>query len=182
MQLSLSNGQLRLASGQTRRAVPSLKQVSTHGSSFCACRRQQALQQLVPKAGPNGRSPAPTASKPAKKPAPNPSETPFTNTNRFIVPKSCRSAFEAEWRQREKDMEKFAGFVDFRLVSDGENFIISSSWASIPDWEAWSLSPVCRRSHLPWGIWQHVPKKGEGFPEDFVPFIGYDEPVNAKYF
>ena len=42
------------------------------------------------------------------------------------MPKSCRSAFEAEWRQREKDMEKFAGFVDFRLVSDGENFIISS--------------------------------------------------------
>lgn len=56
-----------------------------------------------------------------------------------------------------------------------------SSWASIPEWEAWSLSAECRRSHLPWGVWQTVPKKGEGFPEDFVPFVNYDEPVNAKY-
>jgi hypothetical protein len=34
---------------------------------------------------------------------------------------------------------------------------------------------------LPLGIWQFVPKKGEGFPEDFVFIQNYDEPVNAKY-
>jgi hypothetical protein len=33
------------------------------------------------------------------------------------------------------------------------------------------LSPECRRSHLPAGIFQWVPGKGEGFPEDFVPFV-----------
>ncbi len=31
------------------------------------------------------------------------------------------------------------------------------------------------------GVWQYVPRKGEGFPEDFVFFVGYDEAVNAKY-
>lgn len=45
------------------------------------------------------------------------------------------------------------------------------SWASIPEWEAWNLSEQCRRSHLPWGVYQWVPGKGEGFPEDFVPFL-----------
>jgi hypothetical protein len=33
------------------------------------------------------------------------------------------------------------------------------------------LSEECRRSHLPWGVYQWVPGKGEGFPEDFVPFV-----------
>ena len=33
----------------------------------------------------------------------------------------------------------------------------------------------------PLRVHQIVPKKGEGFPEDFVPFVDYDEPVNAKY-
>lgn len=59
--------------------------------------------------------------------------------------------------------------------------VLLHSWASIPEWETWSLSPQCRRSHLPLGIWQFVPKKGEGFPEDFVFIQNYDEPVNAKY-
>jgi len=34
---------------------------------------------------------------------------------------------------------------------------------------------------MPQGVLQFVPKKGEGFPEDFVAFLAYDEPVNAKY-
>lgn len=31
------------------------------------------------------------------------------------------------------------------------------------------------------GVWQLVPGKGEGFPEDFVPIVNYDAAVNAKY-
>ena len=31
------------------------------------------------------------------------------------------------------------------------------------------------------GVYQHVPAKGEGFPEDFVPFTKMDHIVNAKY-
>eukprot|EP00878_Enallax_costatus_P025414 GHUV01027190.1.p2 GENE.GHUV01027190.1~~GHUV01027190.1.p2 ORF type:complete len:164 (+),score=46.25 GHUV01027190.1:122-613(+) len=120
-------------------------------------------------AGSNGASPAAAAPRPAK-PAAAPASKQFTNTNKFIVPKHLQQAFLSEWRRREQDMQKHAGFVGFNVINDGENFTISSSWASIPEWEAWSLSPECRRSHLPWGIWQYVPKKGEGFPEDFVPF------------
>lgn len=31
------------------------------------------------------------------------------------------------------------------------------------------------------GIWQMVPKPGEGFPEDFVPFLDMNTFVQAKY-
>jgi hypothetical protein len=31
------------------------------------------------------------------------------------------------------------------------------------------------------GIYQYIPKMGEGFPEDFVPFIDMNTFVNAKY-
>jgi hypothetical protein len=31
------------------------------------------------------------------------------------------------------------------------------------------------------GVYQYVPAKGEGFPEDFIPFIKMDNFVNAKY-
>jgi len=31
------------------------------------------------------------------------------------------------------------------------------------------------------GVYQYVPAKGEGFPEDFIPFKKMDNFVNAKY-
>ena len=31
------------------------------------------------------------------------------------------------------------------------------------------------------GVYQYVPAKGEGFPEDFIPFKAMDTLVNAKY-
>ena len=31
------------------------------------------------------------------------------------------------------------------------------------------------------GVFQFVPDKGAGFPEDFIPFKDFDRPVNAKY-
>ena len=63
------------------------------------------------------------------------------------------------------------GFQGLDIATDGEAVVVSSSWASIPDWEAFSLSAAARRSHLPSGIWQSVPGKGEGFPEDFGEFF-----------
>ena len=57
-----------------------------------------------------------------------------------------------------------------------------SKWASIPEWEAWSLSRDASRSALPTGVMQYPPRKGEGFPEDFVPFKDLAAEVpNAKY-
>lgn len=52
----------------------------------------------------------------------------------------------------------------------GVDVVMSSMWESIPLWEAWSKSDAGRQQHMPVGVYQYVPKKGEGFPEDFVPF------------
>ncbi|WIA29413.1 hypothetical protein OEZ86_011916 [Tetradesmus obliquus] len=141
--------------------------------------RPQVCRPVVAQAGPNGAT-APAAAKQAK-PVAAPAAKEFTNINKFIVPKPIQQAFVAAWRQREADMQGQPGFMGFNVISEGDSYTVSSSWASIPEWEAWSLSEECRRSHLPQGIWQFVPAKGEGFPEDFVPFKNYDEPVNAKY-
>lgn len=37
---------------------------------------------------------------------------------------------------------------------------------------------VCARAQ---GIWQHVPAVGEGFPEDFVPFLEMNAPTVVRY-
>lgn len=78
-------------------------------------------------------------------------------------------------------MKQYPGFQGFNLQKDGDQYMASSSWATIPDWERYSCCPEARRSHLPNGIFQYVPKKGEGFPEDFIPFVNLNELVNAKY-
>lgn len=63
----------------------------------------------------------------------------------------------------------------------GVDVTVSSLWESIPAWEAWSKSSAGTQQHLPAGVYQYVPPKGEGFPEAFVPFRDYEEAVNAKY-
>ena len=43
-------------------------------------------------------------------------------------------------------------------------------------------SPMSHKSGLLLqGVYQYVPAKGEGFPEDFIPFKQMDAMVNAKY-
>lgn len=129
-------------------------------------------------------APAAPAAAPAKPPAKDPATTPYTNVQRFVVAPQSTSAFQAAWREREAAMRQFPGFGGLSLVSDGlsGDTIVSAQWASVVDFERWMLDDACRRSHLPPGVWQYVPRRGEGFPEDFVPFVDYDEPVNAKYF
>jgi heme-degrading monooxygenase HmoA len=125
---------------------------------------------------------APAAAKaPAAK---DPATTPYTNVQRFVVSPGSTAAFQAAWREREAAMRQQPGFGGLSLVSDGlsGDTIVSAQWASIVDFERWMTDDACRRSHLPPGVWQYVPRRGEGFPEDFVPFVEYDEPVNAKYF
>ncbi|KIZ01495.1 hypothetical protein MNEG_6470 [Monoraphidium neglectum] len=120
----------------------------------------------------------------AKKPAPKGPAAPagpFTNINRFKVEPQSVALFEGVWREREAAMQSFPGFQGFKLTNDGDQWVAQQTWATIPEWEAWSLSDPARRTHLPLGVWQHVPAKGEGFPEDFVFLLDYNEPVNAKY-
>ncbi|KAL3132730.1 hypothetical protein ABBQ32_009234 [Trebouxia sp. C0010 RCD-2024] len=132
----------------------------------------QAGQATAPK--------APGEASPRAKPAPKSKS--FNNTNKFIVPEDKLEEFEATWHEREDIMQQMPGFLGFSMErQDGSDFVTTSKWASIPEWEAYSLSEIARRSHLPWGVYQYVPAKGEGFPEDFIPFKAMDTLVNAKY-
>lgn len=79
-------------------------------------------------------------------------------------------------------MQAAPGCLGVMLQQDGPNgYRVSSMWQSIPDFEAWALSASSRRSQLPDGVFQMVPKKGEGFPEDHLPFKDLTDPVIAKY-
>ncbi len=49
-------------------------------------------------------------------------------------------------------------------------FVVRSMWGSAKEFETWSASPASRRVGLPQGVYQFVPAKGEGLPEDFLPF------------
>jgi heme-degrading monooxygenase HmoA len=63
----------------------------------------------------------------------------------------------------------------------GAEVVVTSLWESIPAWEGWNSTAAAAQQHLPTGVMQYVPAKGEGFPEAFVPFVQYDAAVNAKY-
>lgn len=45
---------------------------------------------------------------------------------RFVVPKTVQTMFVNSWRQREQDMRRFDGFMDFKLEQDGDKFVVSS--------------------------------------------------------
>eukprot|EP00891_Asterochloris_glomerata_P001589 jgi/Astpho2/1589/Aster-x1017 len=139
----------------------------------------------------NGAARAPSTGKgPLKAAAKKPKA--FANNNRFLVPEDKLESFQATWADRAAEMKQFPGFQGFDISqqSDG-TWLTVSRWETIPQWEAYSLSPEARRSHLPWvsqqmygeagGVYQFVPDKGAGFPEDFVPFKDLNRPVNAKY-
>lgn len=51
---------------------------------------------------------------------------------RFVVPKEVQSMFLASWREREQDMQRHSGFVDFRLEQDGDKFVVSQRWGARP--------------------------------------------------
>eukprot|EP01025_Chloroclados_australasicus_P035082 TRINITY_DN3581_c0_g1_i4.p5 TRINITY_DN3581_c0_g1~~TRINITY_DN3581_c0_g1_i4.p5 ORF type:complete len:198 (+),score=16.93 TRINITY_DN3581_c0_g1_i4:59-652(+) len=124
-------------------------------------------------------SPVPTStSKPISKSS---SSKPFENILRFEVMEDAKDEFEYVWKQREQAMSSMSGFVSLNIEQNGKVYVVRNQWASVEEWEAWSLSIECRRTHLPLGVYQFVPKKGEGFPEDFVPFKDMNQAVNAKY-
>lgn len=102
--------------------------------------------------------------------------------NRFLVPESCQFQFELEWKEREKNMNLYTGFNGLKITREGNNYTVTSSWATAYDWEDWATGSHHRRSHLPLGIWQYPVEKGKGFPETFVPLIGLtDKPMLAQY-
>ncbi len=84
---------------------------------------------------------------------------------------------------REAAMQHAPGCLGMLVEHRGaEVYEVCSMWLSIPDWEAWSAGKVSRLLTLPTGVLQYAPGKGEGFPEDYVPFKDMaGEVPNAKY-
>lgn len=39
------------------------------------------------------------------------------------------------------------------IIEEGSTMVVTSSWATIPEWEEWSLSPAARRTHMPMVRW-----------------------------
>eukprot|EP00878_Enallax_costatus_P012649 GHUV01013212.1.p1 GENE.GHUV01013212.1~~GHUV01013212.1.p1 ORF type:complete len:648 (+),score=321.26 GHUV01013212.1:993-2936(+) len=112
----------------------------------------------------------------------------FSNTNRFWVRQELLFEFLKHWVIREGLLQQQDGFLGLQVqpvpgvtADSGVDVIVTSLWETIPQWEAWSKSDAARQQHMPTGVYQYVPEKGEGFPEDFVPFRDYDDAVNAKY-
>jgi antibiotic biosynthesis monooxygenase (ABM) superfamily enzyme len=98
------------------------------------------------------------------------------------VPASVRQEFLSTWAAREALMRGAPGFQGFELAESAPGqYTVTSRWASVPQWEAWDLSGPARRSHLPTGIWQHPPARGEGFPETFIPIVGNYDLIHARY-
>ncbi|CAD7696377.1 unnamed protein product [Ostreobium quekettii] len=147
----------------------------TYSVAGVVCQTLPSLSEAQPSAFDKETSVAAKAS-PSDKPVKE-----FSNTNRYHVPLQFTDAFETEWKCREVGMRGADGFRGLSVDRKGEEYTVTSRWASIPQWEAYSCSPVARRSHLPLGVWQYVPKKGDGFPDDFIPFKDMTQPVNAKY-
>ncbi|KAF6257036.1 hypothetical protein COO60DRAFT_1640292 [Scenedesmus sp. NREL 46B-D3] len=113
----------------------------------------------------------------------------FTNTNRFWVGQELVFEFLKHWVTRESQLQQQPGFLGLQVgdarpgvsADGGVDVLVASYWESAPLYEAWRNSSAAITAHLPSGTYQYVPKRGEGFPEDFIPFRDYDQAVNAKY-
>ncbi|GAX77967.1 hypothetical protein CEUSTIGMA_g5409.t1 [Chlamydomonas eustigma] len=106
----------------------------------------------------------------------------FVNTNRYWVPENLIFDFVKSLAAREETLVTASGFVGMDVKQpETKIYEVSTQWASIAEWESWATSDVARRHHLPAGVMQYVPKKGEGFPEDSMPFKDATDAVNAKY-
>ncbi|KAG2495085.1 hypothetical protein HYH03_006696 [Edaphochlamys debaryana] len=106
----------------------------------------------------------------------------FVNTNRFYVRPELMYDFVKAVAARELSLVEAQGFLNIAVRNEpGNVMVVATHWESIPAFEAWSNSAGRTRHHYPSGVMQYVPKRGEGFPEDYIPFKDLTEPVNAKY-
>lgn len=159
-------------------AVPSVKQAAP-----------TSAQGTQPASNASGAAPKPKQSAAAEAATAAP-QGPFTNTNRYWVPGQLVSKFLAAVGSRKAALQRTEGFTGLTIqgpagaiettAQDG-TYEVAISFASVAAWEAWSLSRGPSLHQLPMGVWQYVPAKGKGFPEDYLPFKDLSDPVNAKY-
>ena len=76
----------------------------------------------------------------------------FIAMNRFRVRKGSEDAFETVWLNRDTQLEKVPGFVEFRLLKgpqteDHTLYASHSTWRSRAAFEAWTKSEAFRAAH-----------------------------------
>ena len=76
----------------------------------------------------------------------------FIAMNRFRVRKGSEEAFERVWLNRDSQLDRVPGFVEFHLLKgpEAEDHTLYSShtvWQSKPAFEAWTKSEAFRAVH-----------------------------------
>ena len=76
----------------------------------------------------------------------------FIAMNRFRVKRGSEAAFEHVWLNRDSQLQKVPGFVEFHLLKgpEREDHVLYSShtlWRSRADFEAWTRSEAFRAAH-----------------------------------
>jgi heme-degrading monooxygenase HmoA len=76
----------------------------------------------------------------------------FIAMNRFRVKKGCETAFEEVWLNRDSQLTKVPGFVEFHLLKGPENddhtlYSSHTTWQSRAAFEAWTRSDAFRAAH-----------------------------------
>ncbi|GLI62031.1 hypothetical protein VaNZ11_004608 [Volvox africanus] len=104
------------------------------------------------------------------------------NTNRFWVPADVLFDFVKAVAAREVALVEAKGFLDISVHSEEHNvMVVSTHWNSPAAFEAWSRSAAASRHHYPAGVYQYAPRRGEGVPEDYLPFKDVGDPARAKH-
>ncbi|SJZ95825.1 antibiotic biosynthesis monooxygenase family protein [Consotaella salsifontis] len=85
----------------------------------------------------------------------------FIAMNRFKVLPGSEDEFEAVWKNRDSQLTKVPGFVEFHMLKgpqrdDHTLYSSHTVWASREDFEAWTRSEAFRHSHRSAG--DHKPK------------------------
>ncbi|GLC36881.1 hypothetical protein PLESTB_000182700 [Pleodorina starrii] len=95
----------------------------------------------------------------------------FVACNRFWVPAELMYDFVKAVAAREVALVEARGFLGIAVRSE-QQFVmaVSTQWESLAVYEEWARSDEARRHHYPGGVYQFAPRRGEGFPEDYLPF------------
>jgi heme-degrading monooxygenase HmoA len=76
----------------------------------------------------------------------------FIAMNRFRVKKGCERDFEQVWLNRDSQLHKVPGFVEFHLLKGPEHedhtlYASHTVWQSEAAFEAWTRSEAFREAH-----------------------------------
>jgi heme-degrading monooxygenase HmoA len=98
-----------------------------------------------------------------------------TSSNRYLVPPHATFDFLAAIVARGAALEGAPGFLAIQVAAEPQRegaFRVSTLWESPAACSAWAASGTARRSHdLPDAVRQFAPARGEGVPEDHMPFV-----------